>query len=65
MVEGAAIAAHHEAVADLESPHAAARAGVQVAQPLGFEPGAALDVVLVGRVAAVDHDVALGQKRDE
>src|SRR6266511_1771488 len=56
-LEGVAIAAHHEAVAALETEDAAARPGVEVADPLlGEEPGAA-DVVLEEGVPAVDDDV--------
>ena len=38
--------ADHEAVADLEAPHPAAGAGVEVADAEWRELGAALDVVL-------------------
>src|ERR1019366_8494848 len=65
LLEGAAVASHHETVADIEAPDAAARAGIEVAQALRFEPGATLDVVLEGRVAAVDHDVAFVEERHQ
>src|SRR5579884_1128226 len=56
-------AADHQAVAALEAPDAAARAGVYVVQPAGRELLGAANVVDVVRVAAVNDRVADGQQR--
>ena len=55
--EGAFVAADHEAVAALETEHAAARPAVQVVDTAGLELLRAADVVGVVRVAAVDDRV--------
>ena len=57
-LHGLAVAADHQAVADLEAPDAAARAGVDVADLLRSELDVAALVVVEVRVAAVDDRVA-------
>ena len=52
------LAAEHQAIAALQSPHAAAGAGVDVGQALGLQLPRAADIVLPERVAAVDDGVA-------
>ena len=66
MATSSALAADHQAVAVLEAPHAAAGAGVDEADALLGQLGAAcaLESREV-RVAAVDDHVALGQQAGE
>src|ERR1700733_7634023 len=52
------VAADHQAIAALETPHAAARADVDAVDVALFQHLGAADVVLPKRVAAVEHDVA-------
>ncbi len=52
------LAADHQAVAALETEHAAAGAGIDVGDLLGGQVLGAPDIVLEVRVAAVDHRVA-------
>src|ERR1035437_2897602 len=54
-----------QAVAALEPPHATAGATVDVTDPGRLEFLRAADVVAVGGIAAVDHDVAGRQPGDE
>src|SRR6185312_13296759 len=49
------LAADHETEAALETPHPAARPHVDVVQPAVAELGGPTDVVVVVRVAAIDH----------
>src|SRR5690349_20703453 len=66
--DGLAVAPDHQAEPDLESPDAAADAGVDVADATRGQLGVAPDVVMEVRVAAVDDRVAglevLDQLRD-
>src|SRR3972149_5462566 len=54
------LAADHHAVADLETPDAAAGAGVNKMQSLLFEFFGAPNRIFIIRIAAVDEDVAFG-----
>src|SRR5439155_8482826 len=65
MTHDVRLAADHEAVAALETEHAAARAAVDVVEPPAGEPGRAVDVVAVVGVPAVDDDVAALEVGDE
>src|SRR5256885_564971 len=65
MTHDVRLAADHEAVAALETEHAAARAAVHVVEPTAGEPGRAVDVVAVVGVPAVDDDVAALEVWDE
>src|SRR5439155_1465836 len=65
MTHDVRLAADHEAVAALETEHAAARAAVHVVGPAAGEPGRAVDVVTVEGVPAVDDDVAALEAWDE
>ena len=47
----------HEAIATLDSPHAAAGAGIDVVDAFFAECGGAADIVFVIRIAAIDQDV--------
>ena len=58
-------AADHQAVAALETPHAAARAAVDVVKTMGRQSLRPVHVVPIVRVAAVDDHVARRQDRDE
>ncbi|MNT17633.1 hypothetical protein D3C72_1527940 [compost metagenome] len=59
------IATHHQAVAFLQAPHAAAGAAVHVAQVIFGQRLGATDRVLVVGVATVDDDVTFGQVRGQ
>src|SRR5262245_62400251 len=59
------LAADHQAVAALTSPDAATGSYVHVVDALRGELLRAPDVVDIVRIAAVDEDVAGGQKRHE
>ena len=59
------LAADHQTVTALESPHAAARAAIDVVNALGRQAPRAIDVVSIVRVAAVDDDVAAIEERLE
>ena len=61
----AVLAADHHAIAALETPYAAARSDVDVMDPLARELLRAANVVDVVRVAAVDHDVARREMRQQ
>src|SRR5262249_46405021 len=65
MTHDVRLAADHEAVAALETEHAAARAAVHVVEPAPGEPGRTVDVVTVVGVPAVHHDVAALEVWDE
>src|SRR5690349_8611902 len=52
------LAADHQAIAPLEPPDPAAGAAIEVAHALSLQLPGAADVILVERVAAIDHDVA-------
>src|SRR6185437_6599933 len=58
-------AANHQAVAALDTPDAAGRAAVDVANVLLGQFLGAADVVLVEGIAAVDDDVVRPQQRSE
>src|SRR5471030_2965719 len=62
MRHGVFFAAYHQAVAALETSHAAAGADVDVMQAAFFELLGAADVVAVVGVAAIDDDVAFLQQ---
>ncbi len=59
MLDNAGLAADHLAEATFQSPDAAARARIDVMDPLGHERPGAVDVIDVIGVPAVDDDVAL------
>src|SRR6185437_2467000 len=57
-VDGGFVAADHQAIAALEAPDAAAGANVEIMNAFRLERAGAAHVVLVERVAAIDHDIA-------
>src|SRR5260370_26345224 len=59
MLDDAGLAADHLAEAAFQSPDAAARARIDVMDPLGHEHLGAVDVIDVGRVPTADDAVAL------
>ena len=63
--DGLVLAADHQAEAALEAEDAAARPHVDVVDPALGELARAADVVVVARVAAVDHRVARLEQRPE
>ena len=65
MLHDLGLAADHQAVAAVETEDAAARADVDVLDPLRGKPLGAIDVVAVVAVAAVDDDVAGRHQRSE
>src|SRR3546814_8501073 len=58
-------AADHEAVAAIETTHAAAGTDIDILDSTARQGGRPADVILVERVAAVDHDVAAFQDAAE
>src|SRR6266436_2028630 len=57
------LAANHLAVTTLESPHAAARPYVKVVDAMWFKHPGVPDIVVVVRVAAVNHNIIGSQQR--
>ena len=62
LVHDLLLAAHHQAVTELEPPDAAARAGVHVMEALFLELGGAPHVVVEVGVTAVNDNIAGGQQ---
>src|ERR1051326_4756004 len=57
MFDGPILAANHQAIAALESPHAAACSNVKIMDAVGFELFSSPDIIVEIRVAAVNNNV--------